>query len=110
MRSVAGTVPGAKPLISLTTADLPTARLLEIQQCMAGPVFKPAHPARCPVCNTRAVHRCSTIAVSSSRPAASRKPWPVVTDVNTRVKNDPYKRFTPLSIQTGMLLAVRRET
>jgi len=44
MRSVAGTVPGAKPLISLTTADLPTARLLEIQQYAAGPVFKPAHP------------------------------------------------------------------
>jgi hypothetical protein len=74
MRSVAGTVPGAKPLISLTTADLPTARLLEIQQCMAGPVFKPAHPARCPVCNTRSVHRCSTIAVSSSRPVACWNP------------------------------------
>jgi hypothetical protein len=69
MRSVAGTVPGSKPLISLTTADLPTARLLEIQQCAAGPLFKPAHAALCPVCNTRAVHRCSTIVVSSNRPA-----------------------------------------
>jgi hypothetical protein len=72
MRSVAGTVPGAKPLISLTTADLPTARLLGIQQCAGGPVFKPAHPARCPFCNTRAVHRCSTIAISSNRPVAYR--------------------------------------
>jgi hypothetical protein len=69
MRSIAGTVPGAKPLISLTAADLPTAWLLEIQQYGAGPLFKPAHRARCPVCNTRAVHRCSTIVVSSNRPA-----------------------------------------
>jgi hypothetical protein len=45
MHSVAGTVPGAKPLISLTTADLPTARLLEIQQCAAGPCSK-LHIAR----------------------------------------------------------------
>jgi hypothetical protein len=74
MRSIAGTVPGAKPLISLTAADLPTAWLLEIQQCAAGPLFKPAHPVRCPVCNTRAVHRCSTIAISSNHPAASRHP------------------------------------
>jgi hypothetical protein len=110
MRSIAGTVPGAKPLISLATADLSTALLLEIQQCVARVVFKPAHPARCPVCNTRAVHRCSTIAVSSNRPAAARKSWPAVTDVNTRVKSDPYKRFMPLSIRIGMLLAVRRET
>jgi hypothetical protein len=74
MRSIAGTVPGAKPLISLATADLPTALLLKIQQCVARVVFKPAQPARCPVCNTRAVHRCSTIAVSSNRPAACRNP------------------------------------
>jgi hypothetical protein len=45
MRSIAGTVPGAKPLISLTTADLPTARLLKIQQCAATPLFKPAQRA-----------------------------------------------------------------
>jgi hypothetical protein len=69
MRSIAGTMPGAKPLISLAAADLPTARLLEIQQRASGPLFKPAHPARCPVCNTCAVHRCSTIVVSSNRPA-----------------------------------------
>ncbi|MFL6633888.1 MAG: hypothetical protein ACJ8HJ_16410, partial [Massilia sp.] len=45
-------MPDHKSLILLTTADLPTARLLRNQQRMRPSLFKPAHRPRCADCNT----------------------------------------------------------
>jgi hypothetical protein len=81
--TVAGSVPDRKSLISLDAADLPTARLLQNQQSVRPPLFKPAHRPDCADCNTRAVDFCSDVTF----PAAAHRP-----DFSSLL----YKRFISL--------------